>query len=147
MKKILICCSVVLLVGLFIFVLPMILASGAKEYTVKMVSDMENEEYYFLPKDIKIKSGDTITWVNVQKDFHNAVADSVPKGAEKFASPMLDEKGQKWSYKFTKSGTYSYHCHPHVMYGMVGTIIVDRPSQLDEIEKETDGHDHSHGHH
>jgi len=118
---------------------------SAEEYTVKMVTDYEEGKYYFEPQEISIQSGDTITWVNVQDDMHNAVADSSPIGAERFESPMLEEENQKWSYTFEISGSYSYHCHPHAAMGMVGSVIVDRPSEPEEIEKGTDGHDHEHG--
>lgn len=127
------------------FTLSLGATAEAKEYTVKMVSDWDKGTYYFEPKNIKIKSGDTITWVNVQNDMHNAVADSAPKGAEKFESPMLEEEGQKWSYTFTNSGTYSYHCHPHAAMGMVGEVVVDSPSAPQEMEKGGDGHNHDHG--
>lgn len=117
----------------------------AEEYTVKMISDWDNGKYYFEPKDITIKSGDTVTWLNVTEDMHNAVSDSVPKGAEIFESPMLEEVGQKWSHTFTTSGTYSYHCHPHAAMGMRGSIIVDRPSKPEEVQDgDHGGHDHAH---
>jgi len=123
----------------------MVSTAKAEEYTVKMVSDWDNGKYYFEPKELTIKSGDTVTWLNVTEDMHNAVSDSVPKGAENFESPMLEEVDQKWSYTFNKgSGTYSYHCHPHAAMGMRGSIIVDHPSKPYEIEKSTDGHDHNH---
>ena len=57
----------------------------AKEYTVKMVTNLDAEQvYYFEPAELTIQPGDTIKWVNVQEDMHNAVADAVPKGAEFF---------------------------------------------------------------
>lgn len=135
MKKILLSLAIALL---------MTSTAHAKEYTVKMVSDWDNGKYYFEPKDITIKSGDTITWINIQDDMHNAVTDSVPKGAESFESPMLEEEGQKWSYTFTDSGTYSYHCHPHAAMGMRGTVIVDYPSKPEDKQEGSDGHDHNH---
>jgi len=107
----------------------------AEEYTVKMITDMDNVIYYFEPAALTIKAGDTVKWVNVQEDMHNAVADAVPEGAEFFESPMLEEEGASWSYTFTKSGTYSYHCHPHAAAGMQGWIVVDYTSALDEIQK------------
>lgn len=135
MKKILLSCALALL---------MASTAHAEEYTVKMVSDWDNGKYYFEPRDITIKSGDTITWLNVTEDMHNAVSDNVPKGAEGFESPMLEEEGQKWSHTFTNSGTYSYHCHPHAAMGMRGTVIVDHPSKPEEIEESADGHNHDH---
>jgi len=117
----------------------------AKEYTVKMITDMDNVIYYFEPAALTIKSGDTVKWVNVQEDMHNAVADAVPEGAEFFESPMMEEEGENWSYTFTKSGTYSYHCHPHAEMGMQGWIVVDYTSAPDEIQKKAGAHDHGDG--
>ena len=38
----------------------------AKEYTVKMVTNLDAEQvYYFEPAEITIQPGDTIKWVNV----------------------------------------------------------------------------------
>lgn len=116
----------------------------SEEYIVKMISKGDKGTYYFEPKDITVKSGDTITWVNIQDDMHNAVTSSVPKGAESFEGPMLLKKGQKWSYTLKKSGTYNYHCHPHAAFGMVGIITVDRPSKPEEIQ-DGDSGKHSHG--
>ncbi|MBL4885748.1 MAG: hypothetical protein JKY95_14605 [Planctomycetaceae bacterium] len=106
----------------------------AKNYIVKMISDADNTRYYFEPAALTIKAGDTVKWVNAQEDFHNAAATSIPKGAEFFEGPMLEEKGQSWSYKFTKSGTYEYECQPHAMLGMVGMIVVDYTSAPEDIE-------------
>jgi plastocyanin len=117
----------------------------AEEYTVRMITDMDNLLYYFEPAALTIKSGDTVKWVNMQEDFHNAVTDAVPEGAEFFESPMMEKEGESWSYTFTKSGTYSYHCHPHAAVGMQGWIVVDYTSAPDEIQKTGGAHDHNHG--
>lgn len=120
----------------------------AKEYTVKMVTNLEADQvYYFEPAEITIQPGDTIKWVNVQEDMHNAVADAVPKGAEFFESPMLEEEGASWSYTFNTAGTYSYHCHPHAAAGMKGIITVGAPSAPEEMQGGAHNHDHgAHGH-
>ena len=109
----------------------LILASSAyaEEYTVKMVTDAAKGTYYFEPKQLTIKSGDTVTWVNAQDDTHEVMSESVPEGAQPFESPSLDKKDQKWSHTFTQSGTYEYHCHPHEALKMTGVIIVDKPSE------------------
>lgn len=117
----------------------------AKEYTVKMVTNLEADQvYYFEPAEITIQPGDTIKWVNVQEDMHNAVADAVPKGAEFFESPMLEEEDASWSYTFKKAGTYSYHCHPHAAAGMKGIITVGAPSAPEEMQGGAHG-EHDHG--
>lgn len=117
----------------------------AAEYTVKMVTQGDKGSYYYEPRKLTIKSGDTVTWVNTQDDMHNVMIEALPKTAEPFESPMLEKKDGKWSYIFTKSGTYRYHCHPHAGNGMVGTIIVDRPSKADEV-KEINHHSAHGGH-
>lgn len=116
--------------------------SYSKEYTVKMISANENIDYSFEPKELHIKSGDTVTWLNMQDEGHNVMAESVPKEAESFSSPPLEKNGEKWSYTFKTSGTYKYHCHPHAAV-MSGVIIVDKPSapaQVKEINDNTHEH-------
>ena len=118
----------------------------AEEYTVKMVTDWEAGTFYFEPHDLTIASGDTVTWINATDDMHNAVSDQIPKGAEGFESPMLEEQDQTWSHTFETSGTFSYHCHPHAAMGMRGQIMVDQASATDEEMTEEHGHDHGEHH-
>lgn len=112
----------------------------AKDYVVRAVSKPDGG-FAFDPGTLRIKSGDTVTWVNAQDDTHNVMAESVPKGAEDFESPMFEKKGDRWAYTFKTSGTYVYHCHPHAENGMRGTIIVDRPSPSKPV---ADHGEHSH---
>lgn len=117
----------------------------AAEYTVKMITEGDKGNYYYEPRKLTIKSGDTVTWNNAQDDMHNVMIEALPKSAEPFESPMLEKKDGKWSYTFKQPGTYRYHCHPHAQNGMVGTIIVDHPSKADEI-KEINHHSAHGGH-
>ncbi len=41
-------------------------------------------------------------------------------------SPMLMNVGDHFPVSFAKvpPGTYSFHCTPHLQYGMTGTVIV-----------------------
>jgi rubrerythrin len=80
-----------------------------------------------------------VTWINAQDDIHEVMSESVPEGAKDFESPSIEKKDQKWSYTFTQSGTYRYHCHPHEALNMRGVIIVDHPSAEAE---ETEHHHH-----
>lgn len=114
----------------------------AANYTVKMVTSGDKGSYYFDPKQLTIHSGDTVTWLNTEDDTHNVMAETVPAGAESFMSPMLEGKGKKWSYTFTKPGTYSYHCHPHAANGMQATIIVDHPSEKSDTKEVVHHNDH-----
>jgi plastocyanin len=68
------------------------------------------------PQEITVKVGDTVTWVNQDAPKHDVVADN-----GEFESSLFD-KGQSFSYTFTKAGTYPYHCSIHP--GMTGTVTV-----------------------
>lgn len=120
--------------------------AGAAEYKVSMKFNEETGAVYYEPKVLKIKSGDTVTWVQEDEvNPHNVVSypDGIPKGAKLFEGPMMEKKGAAWARKFTKSGTYRYHCHPHEAVGMKAMVIVDRESRPDEIRKAAAG-EHAH---
>ncbi len=77
--------------------------------------DMKNIQ--FSPKDITVKVGQTVKWVNQDSVDHDAVAE---KGAD-FKS---DQFGQGGTFEWTadKAGKVDYVCTLHP--GMVGTITV-----------------------
>jgi plastocyanin len=109
----------------------------AAEHIVRVVSDYDNLRMYFKPKLLTIASGDTVTWVNEAKEFHNMLTfpDGYPKGAKAFVSDDLTKKNQIWSRVFTTQGTYEYHCLPHLPMGMHGTIIIGAPSKEGEFHE------------
>jgi plastocyanin len=76
------------------------------------------DNYMFMPDTITISVGGSVTWVNHDSDVHSIAADDVPPT---FKSGGLDTD-DKFTFVFTKPGTYAYHCslHPH----MTGKIIV-----------------------
>ena len=123
--------------------------AGAAEYQVRMKFNEKTGAVYYEPRVLKIKSGDTVTWI--QEDTvneHNVVSypDGIPKTAKLFESQMMRKEGENWSRKFTKSGTYRYHCHPHEAVGMQAMLNVDRESRPDEFRKMGAGeHSHSEG--
>ncbi len=77
--------------------------------------------YAFDPEVTKVKVGDTVTWTNQDDVEHDIIADTVSADAPN--GPLLS-KGKSYSFKFTKAGTYAYHCglHPY----MKGTIEVSQ---------------------
>ncbi len=81
-------------------------------------STVQIENYQFLPNTLTIPVGASVTWINRDGDVHTVAADDTP---QTFKSAGLDTD-DKFSFTFTKPGTYSYHCsvHPH----MTGKIIV-----------------------
>ncbi|WP_405804388.1 cupredoxin family copper-binding protein [Streptomyces sp. NBC_00210] len=63
---------------------------------------------YAQPK-LTVTVGQTVKWVNEDSAPHTV---TITSGPEKFDSGNLD-KGESWSFTFTKAGTYSYYCAVH----------------------------------
>ena len=75
----------------------------------------------YTPKNTSINLGDTVTWVNTGVHPHTVTADG---GI--FSSVTL-QQGQSFSYTFSGTGTFPYHCTFHggaAGVGMAGTISV-----------------------
>jgi amicyanin len=77
------------------------------------------QNFAFTPATIKVKVGDTVTWTNEDSIGHTVTADDSSAGGP---SSELLAQGKSYSYKFTKAGTYEYHCQPHPY--MKGTVQV-----------------------
>jgi plastocyanin len=75
------------------------------------------EHYVFSPSPLTIVAGTTVTWVNKDPTQHQIVSDT---GA--FASSKLLNTGEKYSVKFSKTGTFNYHDGFNSI--IKGTIIV-----------------------
>src|SRR6201987_4119637 len=70
----------------------------------------------FGPQAITVPVGTTVTWTNSDDIPHTAVStDGV------FKSKVMDTD-EKFSYTFTKAGTYSYYCSVHPK--MTGQVAV-----------------------
>lgn len=91
-------------------------AQAAKTTTVKM------GEYFYRPKTVSIRAGQSIRFVNVGKIEHT-VADSSKSGAirGKIIKPRPLKRGQSQTVRFRKAGTVYYICtfHPSLMSGRV----------------------------
>jgi plastocyanin len=72
--------------------------------------------FAFSPATLTVKTGTKVTWTNNDTVTHTVTDD---QGA--FNSGSLDP-GSSFSFKFTKAGTYSYHCNIH--HSMTATIVV-----------------------
>lgn len=75
--------------------------------------------FAFGPKAVTVKVGMTVTWTNNDDVGHTVTADQ--ESAEAPSSKTFN-KGETYSFKFTKAGTYTYHCQPHPY--MHGTVVV-----------------------
>merc|ERR1712087_619573 len=101
---------------------------AAETKTVKMGSD--SGQLVFVPDEIKICKGDTVTWVNNKGGPHNVVFDeeAIPSGVSQESISMddqLGDEGETFSKKFDVAGTYGYYCEPHRGAGMTATLIVE----------------------
>lgn len=73
--------------------------------------------YAFTPADLEVSVGDTVTWTNSDTAPHTVTS----TGGGPLDSPNL-EKGDTWSFTFTKPGTYPFYCAVHP--DMKGTVTV-----------------------
>jgi len=94
----------------------------------------------YVPSNLPaVQVGDTVIWNNIG-GFHNVNGTQIafPSNPVSFGYDMptwsttVGNPSGSWSFAhvFTSSGTYSYHCDPHVGMGMIGTITVSGPSSV-----------------
>jgi len=83
-------------------------------------TEVNIDQFTFLPQRITVKAGTTVTWIN-EDDVPHTVASS----SKVFKSKALDT-ADKFSFTFTTPGTYDYFCsvHPH----MTGAVVVEAAS-------------------
>jgi amicyanin len=78
--------------------------------------EVKIDNFSFAPVEISVSAGTTVTWTNRDDIPHTVVStDKV------FKSKVLDTD-DKYSYTFTKPGTYPYFCSVHPK--MTGTVVV-----------------------
>jgi plastocyanin len=87
-------------------------SAGATESVVVSIKD-----FAFVPAVVKIKPGQTITWINSDQEPHAVAAND-----KTYRSPTLDT-GEKFSRAYATAGEFEYFCslHPH----MTGKIVVE----------------------
>jgi plastocyanin len=109
---------------------------GGDVVEIRLRSDALGTKVWFDPIGVLIEPGQTVRWVN-EANVHTSTAyhpDNeghalrIPEAAESWDSGYLVEPGDQFEVTLTVEGVYDYFCTPHEMAGMVGRIIVDRPS-------------------
>jgi plastocyanin len=79
-------------------------------------AEVKIDNFSFGPQTVTIAVGATVTWTNRDDIPHTVVStDGV------FKSKVRDTD-EKFSYTFTKAGTYPYYCSVHPK--MTGTVVV-----------------------
>lgn len=108
-------------------------SSPVAAVTVHMTTQLR-----FEPAEVTIRRGETVTWINDSPIPHTTTGDpeknpvkdtrpelaALPSGATGWDSGLLNQQ-QSFSHTFTVAGEYKYFCIPHVLSGMLGTVIVD----------------------
>ena len=82
------------------------------------VATIKIDNFAFVPRDLEIKAGTTVTWQNADDAPHTVTHRGDPRA---FDSGAL-ETDQKFAFTFTKPGIYTYFCKIHSH--MTGTITV-----------------------
>ena len=109
------------LVGAFIGLLAMFVAGGSfgratAQEKAATTAEVKIDNFSFGPAALTIAAGTTVTWTNRDDIPHTVVStDGV------FKSKALDTD-DKFSFTFTKPGTYPYFCSIHPK--MTGQVIV-----------------------
>ncbi len=107
--------------GPFVLALAM-LAAGAKSSNVNAQeaqaasAEVKIDNFSFGPATITVAAGTTVTWTNRDDIPHTVVSDD-----KQFKSKVLDTD-EKFSYTFSKPGTYPYFCSIHPK--MTGKVVV-----------------------
>lgn len=92
-------------------------SAGVSQNQVKITTDG------FLPKDITISVGETVTWMNSDTDNHNVSSD--PHPVHTLYTPLnlgMIKAGDSKSLSFPTTGTYKYH--DHLNPSLTGSVTV-----------------------
>lgn len=79
--------------------------------------EIKIDNFTFGPGEVKVPVGTTVTWINRDDIPHTVVNTD-----KTFKSKVLDTD-DRFSFTFTKAGTFSYFCSIHPK--MTGTVVVE----------------------
>ena len=89
---------------------------AANEQPSAANAEVKIDNFSFGPQTVMVPVGTTVTWVN-----HDDIPHTVVSTDGVFKSKVRDTD-EKFSYTFTKPGTYSYFCSVHPK--MTGQVVV-----------------------
>ena len=118
--------KLIMLLGVALLSLPLAsIPAHAETHEVLMLNKDPNDKKkrnVFIPLVIKIKPGDTVKFVSVDKGHNSeSIEGMIPEGVEKWKSKLSKD----FELKLEKPGIYGYFCTPHYGAGMVGIVIVE----------------------
>lgn len=79
-------------------------------------NEIKIDNFSFTPPTVTVAAGTTVTWTNSDDVPHTIVSDD-----KVFKSKVLDTD-EKFSYTFSKPGTYPYFCSLHPK--MIAKVVV-----------------------
>ena len=88
----------------------------------------------FNPDIVYIQPGDTVGWINMTSHNSVSIDGLIPAGA----TPWRGQLGENLKVTLTVEGIYGYVCEPHIGFGMMGVIVVGKPSNLGEVKTYAD---------
>jgi plastocyanin len=109
-------------------------AAGVIE--IHMKNDASRVKDWFDPVGLHIMPGQTVRWI-LDEDVHATAAFHpknamhslrIPEGATPWDSGLMTTKGRYFDVTLTVEGVYDYFCLPHENDGMVGRIVLGKPS-------------------
>src|SRR5215813_6798595 len=100
-----------------------LLAAGQKGFAASAqqkpaTAEVKIDNFSFSPNELTIPAGTTVTWTNRDDIPHTVVSSDDPKT---FKSKVMDTD-EKFSFTFSKPGTYPYFCSVHPK--MVSKVVV-----------------------
>ena len=117
MTKKSVCLAIVALpVAIAMMLLALSFGATANAEPSAPVAAVKIDNFVFGPQTLTVPVGTTVVWTNSDDIPHTSVS---TEGV--FKSKVLDTD-EKFSYTFTKPGTYPYYCTIHPK--MTGTVLV-----------------------
>jgi len=95
---------------------PMIPSPNATTTSTSQASSVSISNFAFSPTSLTVKKGTTVTWTNNDSVPHTVTGDNGGPSSGSISS------GTSYSYTFTTTGTFAYHCTIHP--SMHGTVVV-----------------------
>ena len=86
----------------------------------------------FSPRLLKVQVGDEVSFIPTDKGHNSEIIKGMlPAGAEKWRGKI----NKQVDVVFDVPGFYGYQCKPHANMGMIGLIVVEGDSMLDNLEE------------
>ena len=76
----------------------------------------------YIPYNMEISSGTTVTWINADNAAHTVTSGTVNGGPDGLFDSSIIAMNSEFSYKFAETGTYDYYCIVHPW--MTGIVTV-----------------------